>query len=33
MGEPIVNKPHEAIECFLGSGLDALAQGDYLIKK
>ena len=33
MGEPIVNKPHEAIECFLGSGLDALALGDYLIKK
>lgn len=33
MGEPIVNKPEEAIVCFLGSGLDALALGDYLIVK
>lgn len=33
MGEPVVNKPEEAIDCFLGSGLDALALGDYLIVK
>lgn len=33
MGEPIVNKPKEAIDCFMGSGLDALALGDYLIVK
>ncbi len=32
-GEPIVNKPEEAISCFLTSGLDALAVGDYLIIK
>lgn len=33
MGEPIVNTPSEAIECFLGCGLDAIALGDYLIIK
>lgn len=33
MGEPIVNTPEEAINCLLGSGLDAMALGDYLIIK
>lgn len=33
MGEPIVNTPEEAINCLLGSGLDAVALGDYLIVK
>lgn len=33
MGEPIVNTPEEAINCLLGSGLDAVALGDYLITK
>jgi carbamoyltransferase len=33
MGEPIVNTPEEAINCFLGSGLDAVALGDYLLIK
>jgi len=33
MGEPIVNTPEEAINCLLGSGLDAVALGDYLIIK
>jgi len=30
-GEPIVNKPSEAIECFLNSGMDALVLEDFLI--
>ena len=32
-GEPIVNKPSEAIRCFFGTGIDYLALGDYLITK
>ncbi|MBL7160335.1 MAG: carbamoyl transferase [Candidatus Aenigmarchaeota archaeon] len=32
-GEPIVNKPEEAIEAFLGSGLDAIVLDDMLIIK
>lgn len=32
-GEPIVNKPSEAIECFLNSGMDALVLEDFLIFK
>lgn len=32
-GEPIVNTPEEAIETFLGSALDVLVLGDYVIKK
>ncbi len=32
-GEPIVNKPSEAIRCFSGTGIDCLALGDYLIIK
>jgi carbamoyltransferase len=32
-GEPIVATPRDAIRCFFGSGLDALAMGDYWIEK
>lgn len=32
-GEPIVMKPEDAIRCFYGSGMDALAMGSFLIKK
>ena len=32
-GEPIVMKPEDAIRCFFGSGMDALALGPYLIRK
>jgi carbamoyltransferase len=31
--EPIVCSPHDAIRCFFGSGLDALAIGGYLVHK
>jgi carbamoyltransferase len=33
MGEPIVNSPHDAIRCFLRSGMDVLAIGDAIIVK
>ena len=33
MGEPIVNTPQEAIDCLVGTGLDGVAIGDYLITK
>jgi len=33
MGEPIVCKPEEAIECFLTTGIDHLIIGDYLVEK
>ena len=32
-GEPIVNTPQEAVNSFLGSGIDVLAIGDYVVKK
>ena len=32
-GEPIVNKPSEAIRCFFGTGIDYLVIDDYLIVK
>lgn len=32
-GEPIVCTPEDALRCFYGSGLDALALGPYLITK
>jgi carbamoyltransferase len=32
-GEPIVATPKDAIRCFFGSGLDALAMGDFWIEK
>ncbi len=33
MGEPIVNTPEDAVNCFLGTGIDALAIGDHLVVK
>ena len=33
MGEPIVNSPADAVRCFYGTGMDALAIGDYVIEK
>ena len=33
MGEPIVNKPEDAIRCFYTSGLEALILGRYLLVK
>lgn len=33
MGEPIVNTPEDAIRCFQGTGIDALAIGAFLIEK
>jgi len=33
MGEPIVNTPEDAVKCFQGSGIDALAMGDWLAVK
>ena len=32
-GEPIVMKPEDAIRCFYGSGMDALAIGSFIVKK
>jgi len=32
-GEPIVHTPQNAIDCFLGSDMDVLAIGDFLVKK
>ncbi len=32
-GEPVVNTPFDAVRTFYGSGLDALAIGDYLVVK
>ncbi len=32
-GEPIVASPRDAVRCFYGCGLDALAIGDYLLLK
>lgn len=32
-GEPIVETPTDAIKCFLGTNIDVLVVGDYLIKK
>ncbi len=33
MGEPIVNTPEDAVKCYLGTGIDALAIGDFLAVK
>lgn len=33
MGEPIVCSPEDAIKCFLGTNIDALAIEDYLVRK
>jgi carbamoyltransferase len=32
-GEPIVNTPEEAFNCYYNTGLDALVMGDYLVQK
>jgi carbamoyltransferase len=32
-GEPIVCSPGHALRCFLGSGIDALEMGSYLVTK
>lgn len=32
-GEPIVCNPKDAVNCFAGTGLDALIIGDYLVEK
>lgn len=32
-GQPIVESPEDALECFLGSGLDALVLGPFLVEK
>ena len=32
-GEPIICTPEDAIRCFYGTGLDALAMGNFLLKK
>ena len=32
-GEPIVNTPKDAFNCFMGTDLDLLAIGNYLLKK
>ncbi|MCB9475407.1 MAG: carbamoyl transferase [Deltaproteobacteria bacterium] len=33
MGEPIVNTPEQAVECFLSTGIDILALGPYVVAK
>ena len=33
MGEPIVNRPEDAVRCFLGNGLDVLVLGDFIVIK
>ena len=33
MGEPIVNTPADAVRCFYSTGIDALAIGDYILRK
>ncbi|MEV5980613.1 carbamoyltransferase C-terminal domain-containing protein [Streptomyces sp. NPDC052114] len=32
-GEPVVNSPKDAVECFLGTDIDYLVLGDYLVTK
>ena len=32
-GEPIVNTPEDAFKCFMGTGLDVLVIGNYILKK
>jgi carbamoyltransferase len=32
-GEPIVNSPYDAVRCFLGSGMDCLVLGNYMVTK
>jgi carbamoyltransferase len=32
-GDTIVRTPEDAVKCFLGTGMDALAIGPYLLRK
>lgn len=32
-GEPVVCSPEQALDCYLGTGMDALAIGDFLLEK
>ena len=32
-GEPMIETPGDALACFLATNVDALAMGDYLVKK
>lgn len=32
-GEPIVNSPHDAYTCFMRTGIDVLAIGNFLLDK
>ena len=32
-GQPIINTPEKAIECYLNSKIDVLVIGDYLVEK
>jgi len=32
-GQPIVNSPDEAIDCFLGTNIDVLVIGDFVLEK
>ena len=32
-GQPIVNSPKDAIECFLGTNIDVLVIGNYYVEK
>ena len=32
-GEPIVCSPKDAFKCFMGTGLDMIAIGNYLLEK
>lgn len=32
-GEPIVDSPRDAIRCFLGTGIDLLVLGNYIVRK
>ena len=32
-GQPIVNTPKQAIDCFLGTEIDVLAVGDFVVEK
>ena len=32
-GKPIVESPHDALECFMGTGMDFLVMDDFLVSK
>ncbi|MBC8250160.1 MAG: hypothetical protein H8E89_01060, partial [Candidatus Nitrosopelagicus sp.] len=32
-GQPIVNSPEDALDCFLSTNIDILAMGNYFISK